>query len=136
VLGTGAGGYAALLTAVENPDRYACVVSHDGFSDLRTMKAYYTLLFNTDASVAMLGDASDAELDMHSPMRRAAELKVPVLLVHSKEAPIPAQQSEAMDRALRRVRIEHEFLELDNDSRDTELKYLTVLDTFLGKHLH
>ena len=136
VLGNGAGGYAALLAAQQHPQRYACAVSRDGFASPAAMRNYYKLLANTNASLAMLGDHSDAALDAHSPADHADDIEAPVLLVHSEQAAMPILQSETMDRALRRARVKHEFLKLDDDSRDSEIKYLTALEEFLDEHLH
>jgi dipeptidyl aminopeptidase/acylaminoacyl peptidase len=56
-------------------------------------------------------DRDRAVMDAASPIFNLAEIKVPILLMHGKDdAIVPFEQSEAMDRALKKTGREHTFV--------------------------
>ena len=86
-----------------------------------------------------LGKRSD--LQQVSPLRRADEIQIPVLLVHGEEDRIvPVKHSRKMAKALKKLRKDHIFVELENgdhglsDFRNRTIA-LKAIETFLAEHL-
>ncbi|PXA86422.1 S9 family peptidase [Caulobacter sp. D4A] len=108
ICGASYGGYAALMGAVRKPGLYKAAVSIAGVSDLLDMLAYEREDGDDSPSykywVETIGDpAKDrAMLEAASPVRNAAKVAVPVLLIHGADDWIvPARQSRIMAKALR-----------------------------------
>jgi len=88
IMGGSYGGYAALMGPIAHPDTYRCAVSFAGVTDIGLM---YTLI-HSDLSEStkkyampmLIGDpiAEAALAPTISPLKRVAEIKVPVLLAH------------------------------------------------------
>jgi dipeptidyl aminopeptidase/acylaminoacyl peptidase len=74
------GAYTALMSALEYPENFRCVVSIAGVTDPRATEG---------APVIIAGVTSDADnvLDAASPLRRADELEVPLLMFHGRNDP-------------------------------------------------
>lgn len=106
VFGLSLGGAVALLTAAEDP-RIRAVAAYAPFADLREVArdlyAHYWLL--RDPFVRLLRFWArlflGADITRPSPLEAAARLRVPVLLVHSREdEQIPFRHAERLERAL------------------------------------
>lgn len=111
VYGASYGGYAALMGAVLTPERYRAVVSLAGVSDLRGMIGHVRREDGEDAStyqywLKSIGDpkADREALDRISPLHRAAEIGIPVLLMHgSADEVVPVAQSRELKKALEKA---------------------------------
>lgn len=111
IYGASYGGYAALMGAVVTPGLYQAAVSLAGVSDLRGFVAYVRKEDGDDAEtyrywVKSIGDPKTEreEIDALSPRYRAAEINIPVLLMHGTEDGIvPDKQSELMQKALEKA---------------------------------
>ncbi len=102
IAGWSYGGYAALMSAVREPDLYRCVASIAGVSDLRALAAetrrFHGGSYRADHSI---GSDSD-ELKAGSPLRAAREIKAPVLLVHGDaDIQVLVDHSRRMARMLK-----------------------------------
>jgi dienelactone hydrolase len=90
IYGASYGGYAALMGPVSHPGRYRCAVSHVGVTDLTLMySSNWTDITPSGQRYGwgtLVGDpARDAErLRRQSPVNRAAEVKVPVLIAQGR----------------------------------------------------
>ena len=110
VFGASYGGYVALWAAAEQPGRYRCAASFSGVSDLAESVAWEGRIFGDDSAryeywVKSIGHPKTdrARLDQASPLTFAERFQAPVFMVHGEQdAVVPVQQSEAMERALRR----------------------------------
>jgi dipeptidyl aminopeptidase/acylaminoacyl peptidase len=111
IYGASYGGYAALMGAVVTPGLYQAAVSLAGVSDLREFVAYVRKEDGDDAEtyrywVESIGDPKTEReaIDALSPRYRAAEINIPVLLMHGTEDGIvPEKQSELMQKALEKA---------------------------------
>lgn len=111
IYGASYGGYAALMGAILTPDRYRAAVSVAGVTDLNRLVAHVRREDGDDSAtyqyvLRAIGDpkTDKAALDAISPVMRAGDVAVPVLLMHGTEDIIvPARQSEAMERALKKA---------------------------------
>jgi dipeptidyl aminopeptidase/acylaminoacyl peptidase len=107
-IGHGYGGYAALMLATQTEVPLACVVSGSAPTDL---PGYVASLLSLDNPVgaelaARIGDPVEDrdQLIATSPVHRAADIGVPVLLFHGrKDWRVPVQHAEALAAALDRA---------------------------------
>ncbi|GAB2515426.1 alpha/beta hydrolase family protein [Lysobacter humi (ex Lee et al. 2017)] len=108
-LGSSYGGYSAMVSAIRWPGRFRCAVSISGVSD---RALFFTASDSVAAGDAMrdtvvriMGDPNvAADLDdmrATSPLYRAADLVVPLMLVHGREdARVDFEHSRRMVRML------------------------------------
>lgn len=103
IVGGSAGGMTALLVAAQYPDLVQAVVARYPVCDLVEL-ALTTHRFESTYHLRLVGPLP-AAVDVYrdrSPLTRAAEIRVPVLLLHGdKDTSVPVAQSEAMADALR-----------------------------------
>jgi dipeptidyl aminopeptidase/acylaminoacyl peptidase len=148
IVGASYGGYAALQGGATQPDLYRCAISIAGPSDLMAMLRWERSEGGSDSDryeywVRSIGDprADQATIEAASPLRRAADWSVPLLLIHGDDDDVvPVAQSRAMERALRRAGKPVRFVELEDAghngwSRAQEITVMTEMETFLGEHL-
>jgi dipeptidyl aminopeptidase/acylaminoacyl peptidase len=121
IAGASYGGYAALMGPVRHPELYRCAISHVGVTDL-------SLLFDEDYTDVgeegrryglpqMVGDPTkDAEqLRRQSPLHRAAEIKVPVLLVQGKlDRRVVRTHADRFETAARAAGVDIERVDYDD----------------------
>lgn len=150
IAGASYGGYAALYGGANQPDLYRCVISIAGPSDLLAMLRFerYEAGAESDSDrydywVRSIGDPREdrAAIEAISPLRRAADWRAPVLLIHGDEdGVVPVSQSRDMARALTRAGKDVRLVELEGAghngwSTDQEATVLTEMETFLARHL-
>jgi len=88
IMGASYGGYAALMGPIAHPGVYRCAVSYAGVTD--PMLTYSVTWSDASADTlayslpVLMGDpVKDAvRLEAASPLKRVAEIKIPVLLAH------------------------------------------------------
>ncbi|MBF8270723.1 MAG: peptidase S9, partial [Gammaproteobacteria bacterium] len=128
------GGYAALMSGIEEPDRYQCIVSIAGVTDPQRIgwlqgRAAQSFI-GTDEEVTKRG----------SPVNRAAEIQDPVLLVHAeKDVNVPINQSELMQEALTQHGKSVEFVTYEHAEHSIfperyRIDLLTRVGDFLDQH--
>ena len=139
IYGEGGGGFAVLSAVIENPGLYACVVSVNGINDLRELKNQFRYSNYRQPVYAMLGDVRNRYLNTLSPVSRAEEINIPVLLVHDKTIPInrahPVSQSNNMARALQNAGVDHSLVLLEDSGRNEQHRFLSMLDGFFTDNL-
>lgn len=139
VVGWSYGGYAALMSAIEQPERYRCVVSIAGVTDPLALGFNSAKFVGGRAAQAFIGVGD--EIAGGSPVKRAGELAVPVLLFHPRrDLNVPFAQSEALARNLTRARrpaelIEYEYAEHGIEPERYRIDMLARIGAFLGEHL-
>jgi dipeptidyl aminopeptidase/acylaminoacyl peptidase len=148
IIGASYGGYAALAGGAFTPELYKCVAAIAPVADLPQMimderresgrnswvVAYWTKL---------IGDvrAEREKLNEISPSKYAEAFQAPVLLIHGNDdIVVPYQQSEIMNRALKRAGKEVELVKVKGgdhwlSTSETRLETLRALDAFVGNHL-
>jgi dipeptidyl aminopeptidase/acylaminoacyl peptidase len=144
IVGGSYGGYAALMGVVKEQSLYKCAVSLNGVTDLPDLINNRGHFVGGRGSAARrIGDLwSDSEkLARNSPARRAADIRVPVLLVHgTKDRVVPPIQSRKMAEALKGAGKSYRYVELEDEEHwlthgATRLQYYQELERFLGEHL-
>jgi acetyl esterase/lipase len=107
-IGHGYGGYAALMLATQSDVPLSCVISGSAPTDLPAYVASLLSLASPAGAehAARIGDpVTDRDkLIATSPVYRAADIRVPVLLFHGrKDGRVPIQHAEALAAALDRI---------------------------------
>lgn len=145
IVGGSYGGYAALMGVVKEPTLYKCAVSINGVTDLPDFIAYLdNFVGGRSAASRRIGNLwSDGEkLARNSPARRAADIKVPVLLMQgTDDRVVPVEQTKKMANALKGAGKSYRFIELKDEEHwlthgDTRLQAFEELDNFLAEQLH
>jgi len=140
VAGWSYGGYAALLSAAEEPDRYRCAISIAPLTDpglwIKEMRLYapghvIREFVGTDEEVLKAG----------SPLGRAGEIRVPILLFHGDEdINVSVDHSRKMAKALKRAKksveyIEYEEVEHQIARNEYRIDMLDRIGAFLDEHI-
>ena len=108
IYGASYGGYAALAGAVVTPDLYRAAVSLAGVSDLAVFLRHARRTGGAESAqyerwIKLIGDPETdaAAINAASPRLRAAEIRIPVLLMHgSADQVVPVAQARIMKEAL------------------------------------
>lgn len=147
IMGTSYGGYAALLGPIAHPGTYRCAISYAGVTDIGLMYDIHWSDISEESRrfymPQLIGDPkADADLlASASPLRRVAEIKVPVLLAHGVEdRRVPVEHARKFASEARRagVRVEevmypkegHGFVDPAN-----EADFLGRVERFLEESL-
>jgi dipeptidyl aminopeptidase/acylaminoacyl peptidase len=137
IVGWSYGGYAALQSAAIEPALYKAVVAIAPVTDLSLLKKQAEEFNNGDLVADFVGSGASARNG--SPLRNAAAIKAPVLLVHATlDANVGIAHSDKMADALRSAGDQVEYLrikDLDHqlDDTDTRIDMLTHIGTLLDK---
>jgi dipeptidyl aminopeptidase/acylaminoacyl peptidase len=141
IVGWSYGGFAALLGAVKEPALYRCAVSIAGVSDIIDLQADWRFYYGGRAAMRELAGTDTEELKAISPKRNAAQIKVPVLLVHgTHDARVDVDHSRDMAKALARAKVPHELLIIEDGDHSLtrspwRLALYRKLEAFLAAHL-
>jgi dipeptidyl aminopeptidase/acylaminoacyl peptidase len=109
IVGWSYGGYAALQSAVTDPSLYKAVAAIAPVTDLQMLKRDAAGYTNSQLVEKFIG--SGPHVTEGSPLKRASEIQVPVLLVHGDmDSNVRYWHSERMRDALRGAGKEVEFV--------------------------
>ena len=145
IVGSGYGGYAALMGAVNTPDLYRCAVSLGGVTDLPQVVSDSRWYLN-QKPVAELRIGSwwnDRErLRDTSPVFHAKEIRIPLLLMHgTMDRAVPVSHGRDMAEALKSANVTtYRYVELPFAdqvlSREQDrIHVLKEIEQFLTSHL-
>lgn len=143
IMGASFGGYSALMSSILEPDLYKCAIGFVGVYDLSLM---YTTgdIEEREASINWLKDVigeDEKELTNFSPVKRVAELKAPVLLIHGEDDwRADVKQFKDMKLALEKKGHPMETLLVDKEghgfaNEKNRIEYLRRVEAFLAKNL-
>ena len=145
IVGSGYGGYAALMGTVKTPDLYRCAASLGGVTDLSQVVSDSRWYLNQKPIAEMrIGSWwSDRErLRDTSPVFHAKEMRTPLLLMHGvMDRAVPVSHGRDMAEALKAANVTtYRYVELPwaNESLNREqdrLRVLSELEQFLKTHL-
>lgn len=139
IVGWSYGGYAALQSAVLDPDLFKAIVAIAPVTDLETLRAESLNFTNYLQVSEFIGKGP--HVAEGSPAQNAARIKAPVLLFHGDlDANVGIGESRLMERKLRDAGRKAELVEfkgldhqLDDSAARTEM--LTKADAFLKASL-
>lgn len=146
IVGASFGGYAALAGATLFPDAYRCAASIAGIGDLAQLMAEEGRLYGRQSGSAQalrneLVASDQAKVLAMSPVRHAAAVKIPILLIHGeKDTVVRVEQSERMADALKAAGKSYELIHLPEENHyltktATRTQTLESLERFLAKNL-
>jgi dipeptidyl aminopeptidase/acylaminoacyl peptidase len=140
IMGWSYGGYAALQSAVTEPDLYKAAIAVAPVTDFAMTKAESEHYSNRNLVKRLIG--SGPHIVEGSPLQNAQRIRTPVLLVHGDmDINVNIEQSEAMEGALRKTGVPVELVKFkglahqldDSDARTTLLtKAGALLDRTIG----
>ena len=137
ILGWSYGGYAALQSAVTDPDRYKAVIAIAPVTDLSALRRDAEGFTNENLTKDFIG--KDDNLRSGSPLHHASAIKAPVLLVHGDlDGNVRVAHSQRMEAALRKAGTPVEFLrykqvEHQLDDSDVRTEMLAHIGAMLDK---
>ncbi|NNC38457.1 MAG: S9 family peptidase [Acidimicrobiales bacterium] len=144
IAGWSFGGYAALMGAIKNPDLYACAISVAGVTDLFDLindRKKYVLGRHVAKSSIISGFKNSDAIKENSPVKRADELTVPVLLAHgTMDVTVHYDQFTRMKNALGKSKAKKTYVVLKDGNHGLtstahRTKLLTAMDKFLLANL-
>jgi len=113
VVGWSYGGYAALMSGVEEPDRYRCLVSIAGVADPELLVKDARYFTNRKEVREWVGRDSEA-LKRGSPLTRVSEIRAPVLLFHGdRDLNVSVDHSRKIAKALEHADKSVEYVEYE-----------------------
>jgi acetyl esterase/lipase len=119
IMGASYGGYATLVGLVKTPELYRAGVAYAAVTDIEDMLSDDRWYGNRDEFHRRLigGERGDSErLRESSPLRRAAEIEVPVLLGHGvDDQRVHVRQSQDMAAALKAAGADYEYMEFPDE---------------------
>ncbi|HLH29434.1 MAG TPA: prolyl oligopeptidase family serine peptidase, partial [Acidimicrobiales bacterium] len=120
VAGRSYGGYVTFMALALYPERFAAGAATCGMSDLLT---FYrdTEPWIARAAITKYGDPErDADLlAALSPLRRAEDIRAPVLVIHGEgDTNVPVSESRQMVAALRALGRDVEYVQLDGEGHE------------------
>lgn len=146
MVGASYGGYAALVAAFQQPERFKCIVSISGIADL-TEHAVTTARsgWYEPFVIKTIGDPGDGEdrkmLDEASATNKLALIKRPILMIHgTHDTQVRVSQARDFYKKAKRAGVKVKYIELEYgthyfDENQNRLEVFKALDDFLGKHL-
>ncbi len=145
IVGASYGGYAAMAGAALQHGVYRCAASFGGISDLRRQVVFSRGMYGLSAQrywVRFMGadDLKDPVLAQYSPAAHAAEVDIPVLLIHGRDdTVVPLEQSQMMADALQKAGKAVELVVQKGADHwlsrgDTRLAMLQAVTAFLEKN--
>lgn len=147
IYGASYGGYAAMWGLVKTPELYRCGISFAGVSDIEYM-------FNDSSDTSSdkvareimrvrIGDhkLDKEKFDLVSPLKHAARIKAPVLLMHGDEDQrVPISHGKKMKRALEASGKSVKWLEFEREGHGlvwvkNQYAFYETLLAFLQQHI-
>ena len=147
IMGSSYGGYAALMGPIRHHGVYRCAISFAGVTDIELRyNAWGSDLSDQTRRFSLPALMGDPEKDKDllrtvSPVLRASELKVPILLVHgAKDRRVPIEHAEKFVKAAKvgGVNVEYKVYDLEGHGwviNANEADYYRRVEAFLAKHL-
>jgi dipeptidyl aminopeptidase/acylaminoacyl peptidase len=142
IFGGSYGGYAVLTALTFTPDAFTCGVDIVGPSNLNTMLAamppYWTAMRST---VTQRMGEDPAFLESQSPLFKADQIRVPLLVVHGANDPrVKLQESDRIVEMARKNDVPVTYVVFENEghgfAHPANLKRFAALaESFLGEHL-
>lgn len=147
IMGASYGGYAALMAPIAHPGVFTCSVALAAVTDIRLMYDVAWSDLNDEykrhGMPKLIGSPEEdsAMLDRASPLKRAGELKLPVLLAHGYEdRRVPIVHADRFAEAAKAAGVPVQRLLYKDDghgffSPESEIDYYQKVEAFLAKHL-
>ncbi len=146
IVGASYGGYAALAGAALTPELYECAASINGVTDLHDFIKHIANKSGTESDryryvLENIGPPTSDKVVKRSPARVAANIRVPILLIHgADDTVVPIAQADKMAKSLKKLDKPYTLVKLPGEDHwlsrsDTRIRVLMELETFLATNL-
>jgi dipeptidyl aminopeptidase/acylaminoacyl peptidase len=147
IMGGSYGGYAALMSPIRHPGVYRCAISVAAVTDMELRYKAWDSDMNDQVAEHVLPELmGDPEKDRDmlraaSPLLRAKELKLPVLMLHGgKDRRVPLEHARKFVSAARDAGVSVDYHVYDEEGHSfvveaNKADYLRRVEAFLAKHL-
>lgn len=145
IYGRSYGGYAALAGAAFTPEVYRCAVDMVGPSNLKTLvetiPPYWAPIVSQFHRRVGNPETDDEFLWSRSPLSRADEISIPVLIAQGANDPrVRRDESEQIVAALKTAGIEHEYLLFPDEGHgfvrpENRMQFYAAAERFLARYL-
>lgn len=150
--GTSYGGYAALMGVVREPSMFRCAIDIAGPTDLVRFVEIPHADYNWSPNATVdhwlktyVGDPGDPKdrpmMEANSPLRRVADIKVPVLMIYgTDDTRVPLEHGSEMRDAMSRRGLPFVWKSYAGEGhgifdRTNRIDYLTQIERFLDQHI-
>lgn len=143
VYGGSFGGYSAMMSVIRAPKLFKCAIGYAGIYDLAMMYKkgdIRTSTFGKNYLHTVIGK-DDAALDANSPDKLAAQIDVPVFLIHGEaDQRAPFAQAKAMRAALDAAHKPYEWMAKPDEGHGfyteaNNVERLSRMQDFLAKYI-
>ncbi|MEE4293029.1 MAG: S9 family peptidase, partial [Xanthomonadales bacterium] len=140
-LGASYGGYMVNWIAGNWPERFNCLVNHDGIFDARMMYYATEELWFPEWEHGAPYHADPEEYEKHNPVNFLHRWKTPMLVVHGElDYRVPVTQGIATFTALRRLGIPAQFLYFPDENHwvlnaHNSIQWHETVNAWLHRHL-
>lgn len=146
-MGSSHGGYAALMGPIRHPGTWRCAISYAGVTDIDLMYSIHWSdmpdQWKDYGMPVLIGDRDKDAARLHaaSPLERAAEIKVPVLLAHGAlDRRVPIDHARKFVAAARAAGVAIETVIYDDEGHGwvkpaDRADFLGRLEKFLARAL-
>lgn len=147
IAGASYGGYATLMGLIRHPELFRCGVAWVGVSDIDLLYSNdwsdFTEVWKTHGMPALIGDRvkDAAQLAATSPLKRASELRQPLLMAYgSDDRRVPLEHGTKMRDALRPHNRDVDFVVYPGEAHgfmleSSNLDFWTRVDALLARQL-
>jgi dipeptidyl aminopeptidase/acylaminoacyl peptidase len=146
IMGWSFGGYSALMGTIREPDLYRCAIDLAGVTDWVAILKYQKSVtegFGDETNAEMIGDPikDAADLADISPVNHVDKIRVPLLLVYSKDdTTVPYEQARLFRSALDKAKKPYELVTEVNEGHgfytyDHRLDLYKKVDQFLSANM-
>lgn len=147
IYGGSYGGYAALMGAIASPGVYKCAASYAGVTDIDLMRNLdWSDMFDDYKKYGMpvlVGDPvkDAAQFAATSPLKRAGEIKIPILLAHgSLDRRVPIEHARKFVSAAQDAGVDIEMVDYFDEGHcfctpTNQTDFYRKLEVFLAKSL-
>jgi dipeptidyl aminopeptidase/acylaminoacyl peptidase len=145
--GSSYGGYSALMLHINYPQRYKCISSMAGPTDLPLMFTSSDWNVNKESIKQMLEIVGDPHHDIEklktqSPLYNVKKIEAPVLLIHGTDDPrVSIEHSIRLEYVLNKLNKPVEFIKIEGAKHgfsllEHQVLYATALLKFINKSLN
>jgi acetyl esterase/lipase len=144
IVGTSYGGYAALVGLVKTPRLYRAGVAYAPVTDIELMISddrWYDWGYEWHQTMVGGERGDKSRLRENSPLRRVAEITVPVLIGHgTDDQRVHVRQSQRMAEALKAAGKDYQYLEFPDEIHGflveaNRIRWYATLIEFLDRNL-
>jgi dipeptidyl aminopeptidase/acylaminoacyl peptidase len=144
IVGTSYGGYAALVGLVKTPRLYRAGVAYAPVTDIELMISddrWYEWGYEWHQTMVGGERGDKSRLRENSPLRRVAEITVPVLIGHgTDDQRVHVRQSQRMAEALKAAGKDYQYLECPDEIHGflveaNRIRWYATLIEFLDRNL-